>query len=581
MNNNVIMEQVVLKKQYMLSCEAIYLEDECVDPLLLLKGIPLNAALEQIASLLLRLTNIHKDDKKFHSSNLLAWMMKMNAIDQVKVLQFVTTNPTFNHPDFVLTDRRVCLRLLQIILKVGNSTERELSKSDWGILFKSLLICNAIEIKKQKGIFDWDNTGSIEDFINKILPVKMRNLEIDRRKDYKVQLLKAFYFFEFCQSDQEYKPYSESFLKFYDLQSYNQYIWNVLYPFLLMMTNNEITCKIQIDENNASVINFFNQFIINEKNVTIDEDYLLLRQFPIFKSKLHTYTILYVNFLVDKLYQGLLFDFVSVLKKCGYASFNYGQLKTDMGNRFSEILLFYVVMEKCFQFYGDFRKTGAELKELLEIGEPDYFIRKTDEIFLFEFKDATLRADAKYSENASTIKDELINRFELTEQNENQPKNKTVNQLKNSIVDILSSKYQQKSVDTFDPNTVIIYPIFVFTDVVMESDGVNYFLKERLNKLIENNNVPKSRIKDLVLINLDTLILYQDLFRKSQIDLANCINSYLTYVSQGDPANKAFPFDEYFKFYIVRKGFSDVTIPKDFEDILKSFSLNDERFANF
>jgi hypothetical protein len=115
----------------------------------------------------------------------------------------------------------------------------------------------------------------------------------------------------------------------------------------------------------------------------------------------------------------------------------------------------------------------------------------------------------------------------------------------------------------------------------MEADGVNYFLKERLNKLIENNNVPKSRIKDLVLINLDTLILYQDLFRKSQINLANCINSYLTYVSQGDPANRLFPFDEYFKFYIVRKGFSDVTIPEDFEDILKSFSLNDERFANF
>ncbi len=567
------MEQVVLKKQYMLSYEAIYAEDDCVDPLLLLKGIPLNAALEQVAYLLLRLTNIHKDDKKFHSSNLLAWMMKMSGTDQVKTLQFVTTNPIFNHPDFVLTDRRACLRLLQIILKVGNSTDKEPSKTDWGILFKSLLICNAIEIKKQKDIFDWDTTGSVEAFLNKILPVKMRNLEIDCRKDYKIQLLKVFYFFEFCQADEEYKRYVESFLKLYDLKTYDQYIWNVLYPFLLMMTNNEISCKIQIDENNIGTINFFNQFIINEKKVTIDDDYILLRQLPIFKSGSNTYTILYMNFFVDKLYQGFLFDFVSVLKKCGYASFDYGRLKTDMGNRFSEILLFYIVMGKCFQFYGDFRKTGTELKKLLEKGEPDYFIRKTNEILLFEFKDATLNAGAKYSENASTIKDELIKKFELTEKNGYQAQNKTVNQFKNNIVDILNSTYQQKSVDTFDPDSVIIYPIFVFTDVVMEAEGVNYFLKERLNKLIENNNVPKSRIKDLVLINLDTLILYQDLFRKGQINLTDCINSYLTYVSQGDPANRVFPFDEYFKFYIVRKEFSIVTIPEDFDDILKSFSL--------
>jgi len=566
------MEQVVLKRQYMLSYEAIYIEEDCVDPLSLLKDIPLTAALEQIAYLLLRLTNIHKDDKKFHSSNLLAWMMKMSGEDQFKLLQFVTTNPIFNHPDFILTDRRACLRLLQIILNTNNQTDKELSKSDWGILFKSMLICNTVEIEKQKEVFDWDNTGSIEDFVSKILPVKMRNLEIDRRKDYKVQLLKVFYFFEFCQSDNQYKLYAESFLKFYDLTSYDQYIWNVLYPFLLMMTNNEITCKIQIDENNTSTINFFNHFIINEKKVTIDEDYILLRQFPILKSGSASYTVLYLNFFVDKLYHGFLFDFVSVLRRCGHASFDYGRLKTDMGNKFSEIFLFYTVMQRCFQCYGDFRKTGTELKRLLEKGEPDYYIRKTNEIFLFEFKDANLNANIKYSGNASAIKNELIKKFELTTHHGDQPQNKLVNQLKNSIVDILSSKYQHKLIDTFDPDKVIIYPIFVFTDVIMESDGVNFFLKERLNNLIQSYNLPKNRIKDLVIINLDTLILYQDLFRQNRIDFSDCINDYLTYVSKGDPVNRVFQFDEYFKFYIVRKGYSVVTIPEDFENIIKSFS---------
>lgn len=313
------MEQVVVKKQFMLSFDAVYIEEDYVNPLLLLKDIPLTEALEQIAYLLLRLTNTHKDDEKFHSSNLIAWMMKMSGADQLKTLQFVTTykNMVFNS-DFILTDIRPCLDLMQMILKVNNPSNNELSKSDWGILFKSLLNCNATEIKKQKDMFDWNNTGSIEDFVNTILPVKMRNLEMDRRKDYKVQLMKVFYFFEFSQLDKEYKPYAESFLKFYNLETYGQYILNVLRPLLLMMTSDEITCKIQIDENSTAAINFFNQFIINDKNVTIDEDYLLLRQYPIFKSNPHTYTVLYTGFFIDKLYQGFLFDFVSVLNKCGH-----------------------------------------------------------------------------------------------------------------------------------------------------------------------------------------------------------------------------------------------------------------------
>jgi hypothetical protein len=174
------------------------------------------------------------------------------------------------------------------------------------------------------------------------------------------------------------------------------------------MSNDEISCNIEIKEDSAGLIKLFDQFTINDKNIHLDEDYILLRQFPLFKSGLYTYTFLHMDFFVDKLYQGFLFDFVRVLNKCGYTSFKYPQLKTDLGNRFSEINLFYIVMEKCFQSYGNCVKTGIELKVLLDKGEPDYFIRKTDEIFLFEFKDATLNANVKYSGNVSTIKNTLI-----------------------------------------------------------------------------------------------------------------------------------------------------------------------------
>ena len=559
----------------MLSYENIFAVEKDFNPLLSLSTVSLGNAIEQIAYLLLRLTNIHKDEKDFHYSNLISWMMKMNGVNQSKILQFITINKNLVFSsDFILTDRRACLRLMQWNLKAGNASNDELSKSDWETLLKSLLSCNMIEIKKQEAIFNWDLTKNTESFLHEILPVKIRNLEIDKRKDYKIQLMKIYYFFEFWQSDFKYKHYIDNFLKFYGLKKYNQYIWNIFNPFLLMMTNNEMTCKIQFDETSTHSINFFNQLIINDKRKSInenDDDYLLLRQYPIFKNGPFTYTVLYMNFLIDKLYQAFLWDFVSVQKKFADTSFSYGNLKNDMGNKFSEKILFYIIMKKCFQFYGECRKTGEELNKFFERSEPDYFIRKGDEIFVFEFKDATLKSEIKYSGNASIIKNELIEKFELSEKDRDKSQNKTVNQLSNSIHEIISGKYQQSQVDDFNPDRITIYPIFVFTDVVMEADGVNYFLNERLNNLIETNNLPKDKIKDLVLINIDTLILYQDFFHNSLIDFSDCIKSYLLYINQGEPMTRVFPFDEYFKFYIVRKGQNIVTIPEDFDNIIKSF----------
>lgn len=575
MSDSLFIGKVALKRQFMLAYENIFEDGKDFSPLLSLNTVSLGNAIEQIAYLLLRLTNIHKDEKDFHCSNLITWMMKISEVNQAKVFQFINANKNFVfNSDFIFTDRRACLRLMQFILKAGSVSNNELSKSDWETLLKSLLSCNSIEINKQEAVFNWNSKDDTESFINKILPVKVRNLEIDKTKDYKVQLMKVYYFFEFWQSDYKYKRYIDNFLKFHGLKSYQHYIWNIFNPFLLLMTNNEITCKIQFDETSVHSRNFFNQFVINDKRNSVnenDDDYLLLRQYPIFKNSSFTYTVLYMNFLIDKLYQGFLWDFVSVQKKCGDTSFSYGGLKNDMGNKFSEKILFYIIMQKCFQFYGECRKTGEQLNKIFDRSEPDYFIRKADEIFVFEFKDATLKSEIKYSGDASTIKNELIEKFELSEKDREKSQNKTVNQLSKSIGEIISGKYQQNQVDDFNTDKIIIFPIFIYTDIVMEADGVNYFLKERLNDLIETNNLPKDKIKDLVLINLDTLILYQDFFGNGLIDFSDCIKSYLLYINQGEPMTRAFSFDEYFKFYIVKKGHSVVTIPEDFNNIIKSF----------
>lgn len=576
MTDKPIVEQVSFKRKFILAYENIFVAEKAFSPLNSLRSVPQRSAIEQIALLLLRITNIHKDEKDFHYSYLISLMMQTNRKTQSKVFQFINANKEIVFSsDFVLTNPRACLRLIQLILKAGNDSEDELSESDIETLLKSLLTCNTIEIKKEEPLFNWNLRDNTESLLNKVLPVKMRSLEIDKRNDYKIQLIKIYYFFEFWQSDYKYKKYIDNFLKLYRFEKYNQYIWNICHPFFSMMTNDSITCKIKFDETNIDSINFFDRFVINNNSHIInenDDDYLLLRQYPIFKNDSFTYTVLSMNFLIDKLYQGFLWDFVKVQKDFGNTSLSYGNLKNDMGNKFSEKILFYTIMQKCFQFYGECRKTGEELNEIFQGSEPDYYMRKANEIFVFEFKDATLKTETKYSGDASVIKKELIEKFELSETDRNKPQNKTVNQLNNDISDIISGKYQQYQVDDFNVEEIIVYPIFIFTDVVMEANGVNYFLKERLNKIIKPNNLPKYKIRDLVLINIDTLILYQDLFQNDLIDFSDCIKSYLSDTNQGEPMTRVFPFDEYFKYYIVRKGYEVITIPKDFYKIIQSFS---------
>jgi len=48
-------------------------------------------------------------------------------------------------------------------------------------------------------------------------------------------------------------------------------------------------------------------------------------------------------------------------------------------------------------------------------------------------------------------------------------------------------------------------------------------------------------IKNLVLINLDTLIKLQDHFADGKLVLGDCIQAYISYISSGDPQTATFP----------------------------------------
>lgn len=547
--------------------------DQVIEPNLelLLAAVPLIPAIEQTAYLLHRLVSRKKDDINFHPRELLQWILRLNGDTQGRTTQFVTEQNPFNIDGFRLTNRRVCLLFEQEILIYCKGVGDELLAEHQNALFEALLILNGRYLLTQEKMFNWDGTGGEQTFLDIVLPAKISSLGISKLRDHQVALIKAAYFFEFCENDTEYRLYLKAFTDTYDLQSYREYIRAVILPYLTYMTSGLSSPKFRIDPEYKEAIEFFEQFSVNGRLI-VREDFKALRQFPVFKSDTNTFIFLFNNFFVDKLYQGFLFDFVQALQNGAYPAMNYGKLKTDMGNRFSEHWLFYRTIRNCFGNIGQVRKSGEELKALLKEAEPDYYIRDGRKVFLFEFKDVQLRADVKASQSAEAIREELLEKLDESTKGRPKAQQKAVRQLLNSMTRIFNGDYVRMGVDDFDSGQVMIYPILVHTDSALETEGVNYFLKEKLNALIAEASLPNHRVKDLVVINIDMLLSVQDLFYKKKIGLASCIHEFVAYTNTHGPLNRMIPFDEFLKFHLIKKKYSFLNASDEFNRLVKSFA---------
>jgi hypothetical protein len=360
----------------------------------------------------------------------------------------------------------------------------------------------------------------MEQFANNILAVQVRNIEHERSKDYVIQFLKVYYFFVFCKKHDKYSTHLKSFLTYLSLNSYSNYLWKLIIPYLKIMVSEPPTPKIYLD-GNGEAIDFYDRLTINGKIIATDKDFKSLRQYPLFRTEKNTYIFLDFRFFVDKFYQGFLFDFADITK------ISFSNLKADMGSEFSEHLLFYTAMAKCFSNYGNTRLTGKEIKAKIGSGEPDYYIRKESDIFLFEFKDVVITTDIKYSGDPEKIKGGIAEKLERTSTG----RRKGILQLLNTIININSDLYRLKLVDHIEEKDRVFYPIIIHTDITLESCGVNYFLNRRMMALVDELGLSNLKIENLLMINIDTLIQLQDHFNEGKIDFGNCIRSYLVFRS--------------------------------------------------
>ena len=140
----------------------------------------------------------------------------------------------------------------------------------------------------------------------------------------------------------------------------------------------------------------------------------------------------YIKFFVNKFFRSLLFDMAKELEKqkiLGTKGVSaYVQLKQLVGQKFIEQYLFYDVINRVLAS-SKYKKVTGEQLNTIGSGLPDYYARKANRVFIFEFKDIQLNAKIIESNDYDTIISAVEK--ELVENEKGRPKG--VTQLANDI----------------------------------------------------------------------------------------------------------------------------------------------------
>lgn len=514
-----------------LSYKDVY-DDDFVDISELIKGIPSNSILQFLSYLMVN-THLHERDQKAQIGFLELWTGRFPSDDKKRIFDATSRLLESGNAHLALINNLSILMLIENVFAYYNDSEpkKDLTPEEELNLFKAYLLCSQKWISEQVRIEG--NVEKEEDLVKWLLPNLISQTELYLFKDFRPQLVKASYFYNYCENDKDLKSGLTQFIESRKLKSWSDHLYHILGLYINATKNK--SAIMQLSENDDFLIPFLKQLCLHPNEYAPSRDFLSLREKPIFEYRENEYIFFNLNFLIDKLYQGIVFDFSYFLinneiEIRGKKLKNHLHFKSLIGEGFSEKTLFYSVLEYIIakQKYISFK--GEELREVLKESEPDYYIRDKAKIYLFEFKDTLIKSDVKYSHNIDAIKAELDSK--LIENIKGEPKG--IRQLINNIIRINNGDYLMFD-DLGKLETVIIYPILVYQDSTLDTPGINSYITKKFNGILADKKIKSMfQIKPPVLINLDSIIMYQDAFHDKQFTLNYCFNHYYDWKRDSD-----------------------------------------------
>lgn len=401
-----------------------------------------------------------------------------------------------------------------------------------------------------------------------LLMLQLHNFDLtnyDFDKLFSTQFLRALMFFEFLTQRDDCKILLEEFYNYFGVADYKEYLKRIL-PLTasVVKRTKEAHTDIVLEEaTRADDIEFLDKLSVDDEGVLEGFDFKNIRARPIYKISPSAYRIISPLFAMESVYNGLYWKFKEIydrLPKDKRPKDLYGLKTLQYSEQF--------VLNELLNSYSkeaDFKKTGEQLDGTYD-GAPDFYVRKDNNIILFESKDIMLNAEVKQSTRFADIQDALTEK--LYKKADGTPK--AVMQLINNVRKILRKSSGFDS--DYSESDVRIHPVLVLHYRMFNTAGLNGFLnfwfQEEL-KALEQEGLDISNVRPLVVIDVDTLIFNKDVFTEGKLDLGTCLteyqNSYLNYSvagklfrSQGEMVqavkNSYLPFANYLDSKVDKMG---------------------------
>lgn len=335
-----------------------------------------------------------------------------------------------------------------------------------------------------------------------------------------IHLLKSLRLLNYCDKTPSLASHKNALLSEYGCANTKAYI-----SFVLSLLSNNLDgehnyCRLVYDTSNPI------PKAIDKISISLDEviaiennkDYKVFRARPLIKLNSNQFVVICIPFLMDKLYNSLAFDLTDV-------SGNGNRIREIISSQFTEPLLLYPLLHSIVEPRSPIHLSGEDCKAIKPDRAPDYYVRNWNDVFLFELKDYSLRADIKSSPQFDELIEYLRTQF-VTKSN---GKDGAIKQLVHNIKAILDNKFVwDKSLRK--PRK--IYPLLVLGNSAYMTLGVPYILNKLFKEELLKDGILDRRITDLIVIDIDTLLLYKGDFGRGVYKFKKVIDDYLAHINK-------------------------------------------------
>ncbi|NVJ48254.1 MAG: hypothetical protein HWE07_14045 [Cytophagia bacterium] len=250
--------------------------------------------------------------------------------------------------------------------------------------------------------------------------------------------------------------------------------------------------------------------------------YSLIKSKPLFELTNDSFLVLDWDFLVNKLYDGLVYDFYSNSKISSSKFSGYVDFKRFTSVEITEKQTLKKIITSIFpkaSFIGFDEGSGG----------PDAYVRTGKYVFIFEIKDAYFSSKAILSKDYDAIKAEIDKKYNTRKSKGK--KNKGVWQLIDAINHCKKGSFEHKSFEEqrLKRRNLVFYPILIYTDKTFSVPGIDQYLIEEFDNGIQELSLPGvfQQIKTLSFIRLDFFLDNLHLLSHKETSLKFFVDQYI------------------------------------------------------